>query len=352
MTGSVSAGHGSARSLLSARVVRSEARLGPAPPVRARLLARLAPAAVAKAVGSRRFPLVAPSWPEQVERPEPERRVGLDYDTAWARRYPVRFARALLLDNITRPLATLIAAPDVRGLDGLSSDDAPVIFAANHASHLDTPLLLSCLPLRFRHRTVVAAASDYFFDRTWKAHLFAFSLAAIPIERTKVNRRSALLASELLGDGWNLIIFPEGGRSPDGWGQGFRPGGAAYLSVRTGRPVVPVHLAGTRQVLPKGATGIRRTETTVTFGTPLRPEPGEDVRRLGERIERSVALLADEQSSDWWSARRRAASGTTPPLRGPDVAPWRRSWSLEPAPSRAATRSRWPLRTGADATTG
>ena len=51
--------------------------------------------------------------------------------------------------------------------------ESPVIFAANHASHVDTALLLSSLPVRFRHRTVVAAAADYFFDRRWKADLWA-----------------------------------------------------------------------------------------------------------------------------------------------------------------------------------
>ena len=80
-------------------------------------------------------------------------------------------------------------------------------------------------------------------------------------------------AAELLEDGWNLVIFPEGGRSPDGWTQPFR-GGAAYLARRTGRPVVPVYLHGTRHVLPKGGKGIRRTRTTVTFGTPLWPRRG------------------------------------------------------------------------------
>jgi len=67
--------------------------------------------------------------------------------------------------------------------------------------------------------------------------------------------------------------LPEGGRSPDGWAQTFR-GGAAYLSVRTGCPVVPVHLDGTRHILPKGGRGVRRTRTTITFGTPLRPDEG------------------------------------------------------------------------------
>ena len=176
-------------------------------------------------------------------RPAPESDLGVHYDTAWSRKYPVRLARAMVLDNVTRPLAKVVAQPQLRGEEYLADLERPVIFASNHASHIDTPLLLASLPLRFRHRTVVAAAADYFFDRRWKADTFSFLLGAIPIERTKVNRRSADLAAELIADDWNLVIFPEGGRSPDGWAQQFT-GGAAYLASRTGRPVVPVHLDG------------------------------------------------------------------------------------------------------------
>ena len=50
------------------------------------------------------------------------------------------------------------------------------------------------------------------------------------------------------------MIYPEGGRSPDGWGQPFK-GGAAYLSARTGAPVVPVHIDGTGSILGKGTSG-------------------------------------------------------------------------------------------------
>jgi 1-acyl-sn-glycerol-3-phosphate acyltransferase len=257
----------------------------------------------------------------------------------------VRLARAVVLDNVTRPLARAVASPQLRGEEGLVDLETPVIFAANHASHIDTPLLLACLPLRFRHRTVVAAAADYFFDRRWKADTFSFVLGAIPIERTKVNRRSADLAAELLADDWNLVIFPEGGRSPDGWAQEFR-GGAAYLASRTGRPVVPVHLDGTRHILPKGGGRLKRVRTTVTFGTPLWPAEGEDARRFAERIEAAVATLANESTTDWWTARRAAAAGTTPSLQGPDVAPWRRAWALAPAPERAeaidAEGNDWP----------
>ncbi len=333
---------GSSRSLLSRREVRADAALG----ARGRTSGgRHSLAGLVSRAGSRRFPLAAPSWPESVPRPAPERRLGVEYDTGWSRRYPVRLARAVLLDNVTRPLARVVASPLVRGDEYLEDVGTPVIFAANHASHIDTPLLLSCLPLRFRHHTVVAAAADYFFDRRWKADLFAFSLNAIPIERHKVNRRSAQLAAELLGDGWNLVIFPEGGRSPDGWAQEFR-GGAAYLSARTGRPVVPVHLDGTRHILPKGGHGIHRTRTTVTFGTPLWPDEGDDARRMGARIEAAVATLADETTTDWWTARQRAVAGTTPPLQGPEVPAWRRAWAL-PGAAGADTDTgpgdvRWP----------
>ena len=147
-------------------------------------------------VRSARFPLAAPSWPTTVERPDPERKVGLDYDHEWSRRYPVRLARAVVMDNVARPAARLLAPATVRGLEHLQHVEGPVIFAANHASHIDTPLLLTTLPVEFRHRTVVAAASDYFFDRTWKSVLWSFALAAIPIERSKVNRKSADTAAE------------------------------------------------------------------------------------------------------------------------------------------------------------
>ncbi len=342
---------GTSNSLRTRRSVRTDALLGngdqAGPSRRTMSLRSLAPSSLASRVGRARFPLAAPSWPESVPRPPPTPELGVHYDTAWSRRYPVRLARAVVLDNVTRTVARIVASPLIRGEEALNGLEPPVIFAANHASHADTPLLLSCLPLRFRHRTVVAAAADYFFDRRWKADVWAFFLAAIPIERTKVNRRSADLAVELLADRWNLVIFPEGGRSPDGWAQPFR-GGAAYLAARTGRPVVPVHLDGTRDILPKGRKGVRRTRTTVTFGTPLWPDEGEDARRFGVRIEAAVATMANEIRSDWWTARKEAAAGATPPLQGPDASAWRRSWLLPPTTDRTPGDggAEWPRRDG------
>ena len=80
----------------------------------------------------------------------------------------------------------MVAPTTVRGIEHLAHLEPPVIFAANHASHLDTPLLLTTLPVALpRTARWSAAASDYFFDRTWKAVLWSFALAAIPIERCR-----------------------------------------------------------------------------------------------------------------------------------------------------------------------
>jgi 1-acyl-sn-glycerol-3-phosphate acyltransferase len=233
----------------------------------------------------------------------------------------------MFLDDLTRPVLRVAMSPRVIGLEHLDPLLGPVILAANHASHLDTGLLLSNLPSQLRHRTMVAAAADYFFDRRWKAAFWSFGMAAIPMERTKVNRRSADLAARLVAEGWSLIIFPEGGRSADGWGQEFK-GGAAYLAKRCGVPVVPVHIRGTRAVLAKSSSRLRPGSTEIRLGDALRPEEGEDARKFAARIEGAVAVLADEAESDWWSARRRAAAGTTPSFRGPEASPWRREWAL------------------------
>jgi 1-acyl-sn-glycerol-3-phosphate acyltransferase len=275
----------------------------------------------------REFPWKRPNWPEQIPKPPKPAALGADYDTSWARKEPVRVLRNALFEAIGRPALAWLASPVVVGSERLESLEAPAIFAANHQSHVDTPLVLSCLPERFRRRAVVAAGADYFFDRTWKAVLSAGLLGAIPMERARVSRRSSYLALELLEDGWSVVIFPEGGRSPDGWGRPFRAG-AAFLAQRSGVAVVPVHLAGTRAIHAKGSNQLHRGSVRVTFGEAIRPEKDESVYELSARIQRAVEVLADEQATSWYEALRRQAELTTPSMLGPSVESWRRIWAL------------------------
>ena len=132
---------------------------------------------------------------------------------------------------------------------------------------------------------------------------------------------------DLIADGHSLLIYPEGGRSPDGWGQEFK-GGAAYLSARTGAPIIPVFIDGTGPIFGKGMKRPKPGRTKVVFGAPLWPSEDENTRRFNARIEAAVTRLGDEALTDYWTATRRAAQGTNPTLTGPEYNGWRRQWEL------------------------
>ncbi len=300
---------------------------------------------VAKArsmAGGLGFPWRAAPVPAGIEPPSPDHGLGADYDTGWARRYPARVARAAILESVMRPAMAVLASPARRGLDRLDCLDGSVVFVANHHSHADTPLLLTSIPEPWRHRIVVGAAADYFFSNRMSGAVSALAIGAVPIERSKVGRKSADMARGLIDDGWSILLYPEGGRSPDGWGQEFR-GGAAYLAIRCGVPVVPIHLQGTGRILRKGRTLPRPSRTTVTFGDPLTANHDESARAFAVRLQAAVAALGDEATSDWYQARIRAHAGTSPGLTGPDVGAWRRAWALgDRDRSSQRRRRRWP----------
>lgn len=303
--------------------------------------------------GTYGFPYRPPTVPRGVEVPEEPSKLGADFDTDWARRAPARAARRVIADGPVRLLMKGLASPTVHGIDRLDDlrrlgDDAPpVIFTPNHHSHLDTPLMAVCVPEPWRSKLVVAAAADYFFDARWKGTMAALALNAIPIDREVTGRRSSDMIRRLLEDGWSLVIYPEGGRSPDGWGQDWK-GGAAYLSSRTGVDVVPVFIDGTGALFGKGAKRPKPGTTKVVFGHPLSPVEGESSRRFAARIEESVTALGDEALTDYWTARQRAHTKTSPSLGGPEYTGWRRQWALSERRQlgtvglRRRQRRRWP----------
>ena len=216
------------------------------------------------------------------------------------------------------------------------------MFAANHHSHVDTPLLLSVIPEPWRHHIVIGAAADYFFGNRVTSTLSALVIGAIPIERSQGEPHAPpTKPPSCIDDGWSMVIFPEGGRSPDGWGQPFR-GGAAYLSPRCDVPVVPIHVEGTGRILRKGKSLPQPSPTTVTFGWPMRPDEDEDSRKFAARIEQAVAELGDEAATDWWQARQRAHAGATPRLQGPEDGAWRRTWALGDRGPKRRRRPAWP----------
>ena len=247
------------------------------------------------------------------------------FRTEWARKRGGRMAREVAQKGVLDPLMSSQVRRQVEGLDVLSRIEGPVIFVANHASHLDTPLILLSLPNEWRRRTAVAAAADYFFDTWWRAVGSAMVFNTFPIDRR--GGTMATTPGDLLDEGWSLVIYPEGTRSKDGWVGRFQLG-AAYLATRYAVPVVPIAHRGTFAAMPRGQNwpSRGRRQLTLRFGEPLVPEPGESAREFAPRIRSAVGALLDEEQTTWWEARQRAASRATPDPSGPDIAPWRRVW--------------------------
>jgi len=266
-----------------------------------------------------------------------------EFPTSWARTRPARVVREGVQRGVLRPLVWSQTQPRVYGADRLSGVAGPVIVIANHASHLDAPLILNALPARLSRRTAVGAAADYFFAARWRASLTALVFNAFPIERAGGAKRQKMLAPKLLESGWSVLLFPEGTRSQDGWMKAFRRG-AAQLSCQHNVPVVPVAIRGAYGAMPRGRNWPRpgRPRIAVHIGHPLSPKPGETVPAYSGRLSDAVSQLWAEEDLGWWGAMRAAEQGTLPPATGPQASSWRRVWdSTRPLPDKSAKNPVW-----------
>src|SRR5439155_1259453 len=145
------------------------------------------------------------------------------FPTGWARTEAGVPARQAILQGIMHPLVRNELSLRLYGLDHLQAVRGPVVFFSNHSSHLDATLILCTLPDRWQRRTAVGAARDYFFDVWWRQAFTALVYAGFPIDRAK-GGKGIDKAKELVRDGWSIVVFPEGTRTPDGHMQRFRHG--------------------------------------------------------------------------------------------------------------------------------
>ena len=214
-------------------------------------------------------------------------------DLGWARQEPVRSIRWLIQHGLLLPFTEVMAHPKVEGREWVRELERPVIFAANHSSHADTSLILHALTDRARDRTVVAAAADYWFKRPMLGNIVSLFLNTFPFSRTGGAQAQLHSSSQLLKSGWNLVLFPEGSRSPDGRIQEFKPG-VGHLANETGTPVVPMHIRGAYQIMPRGQKLPLPGPIRVRIGKPMTPEPKEGSREFTARVEKAVRKLAAE----------------------------------------------------------
>lgn len=263
------------------------------------------------------------------------------FPTAWARTPAARAVRAGVLRAGFGTLLRYEIDARVTGTDVLTDLESPVIFIANHSSHLDAPLILTSLPPRWRDRTAVGAASDYFFDVWWRAAATSLAFNTFPVERTG-SRRSTGLARALLDDGWNLLLFPEGTRSKDGWVADFKRGPAS-LALSVDVPVVPIGVRGSYQAMPRGRAWPvgGRPPVSVRFGRPLRPSPDDDTAGFTGRIRDALDAVLEEDRTTWWASISGSAAERGDASGGPDAPHWRRVWEASRPVEREGRKRVW-----------
>lgn len=215
---------------------------------------------------------------------------------AWPRSPLARAVRAVAQHGLLFPAISAICRPfGVTATAQLAGLRGPALFVANHASHLDSPLVLASLPGRLRRRTSVAAAADYFFATRPRALLASLVLGAFPFQRRGSVGASLAHCGDLVDAGQSILIFPEGTRSTTGELAPLKSG-IGLLARGLGIPVVPIYLDGPFRILPKGRTRPRPGPVRVVVGRPLRFDASASPQEATERIQAALRELRGRAS--------------------------------------------------------
>lgn len=232
------------------------------------------------------------------------------------------------LDLLGRILYNRIMDTEIKGKANIPCH-TNFIVAPNHSSHLDMGLVRTALGDAGKNLAAVAAA-DYFFDTKYKRAFFENFTNLIPMERQGSLHESFKLATQALHQGFNLLIFPEGTRSVTGEIAEFKFS-LGYLALRAKRGILPMHLAGTYDAMPKGSSLPKKGTITASIGPFLSYEdlqklthgiPKNDAYRLVTALVQKVV----EQLRD----------GLQPNI---DIDAIRKQWNLENQPQLENTAS-------------
>ncbi len=197
-------------------------------------------------------------------------------------------------------LARIFAHVRAHGRENLQGIEGPVIFASNHQSHFDLPVIL--IALRSRRYRIATAMSKDFFDPhffperfSWSERLLnslyyrlaTFFFNAFPIPQRQAGAAQTIrYMGELIEEGWSILIFPEGDRTETGEILPFQPG-IGMIASRLNIPVVPLRIIGLDKVLHRSWKWPSMGRVDVKIGRPMHLS-GEDFSKLASQVEDAV----------------------------------------------------------------
>ncbi|HET9166716.1 MAG TPA: lysophospholipid acyltransferase family protein [Candidatus Angelobacter sp.] len=183
-------------------------------------------------------------------------------------------------------LWTVGAKVQVEGLDKIDISK-PQVYVVNHLSAFDIPVLYTHLPFQFR----ILAKKELFRYPFMGWHLQRSGQIPVVLENPKASVRSLNLAVAAIKKGNSLVIFPEGGRSPNGQLQSFM-GGAFYAAVKAQVNVVPVVLVGTYEMLKMNSYHIKPGPVQMVVGEPI-STAGMSTRDIAKITEQARVIIGD-----------------------------------------------------------
>ncbi len=218
------------------------------------------------------------------------------------------------LELTLAPALRAVFRPEVAGAGHVPAT-GPVILAANHQSFADEFFI----PLGARRQVFYFAKAEYFTAPGLRGRAMAAffeGMGQVPVERGDPRSAAAVIdiGVAVLRENRALGIFPEGTRSPDGRLYKFRTG-VARLALRSGAPVVPVGLVGTRDVQPPNSHRWHRKPTAVHFGPALQfghlaaqERSSRVLREVTEAIRAEVQRLCGQEYVDTFASSMKLAS--------------------------------------------
>jgi 1-acyl-sn-glycerol-3-phosphate acyltransferase len=213
---------------------------------------------------------------------------------------------------VAGPFLRTLGRPRITGADNIP-ESGGAILAANHLSAIDSIYL----PFMVDRPVTFSAKIEYFGARGLGSRLFAMYMKAtnqLQIDRGGGRAAQATLEAALqrLEAGELFGIYPEGTRSPDGRLYRGRPG-VAWLALKSGLPVIPVGMMGTRRVLPPGSVVPRMGRVEVRIGKPLTfgPEvteqaPAKARREVTDQVITAIKELTGQEYVHMYASDRKA----------------------------------------------
>jgi long-chain acyl-CoA synthetase len=233
----------------------------------------------------------------------------------WTMRFPMTWIRPVVYHLFLLPLSRIMCTPRVVGIEHLAKVNGPALLISNHVTHIDGPLILSVLPLRWRLGLAIAMSGEYlrnwryppatlgWFDRL-RARM-AYVLGAglfhvFSLPRQSGFRQSFAYTGEAMDRGYSVLIFPEGTETKDGRMQSFRAG-IGLLVSELNVPVIPIKLRGLFELKKKRQYFVPSGVVSVTFGEPItfpRETTPAEITKTLDRIYKISQDLQDSESCE------------------------------------------------------